>query len=57
MIHTSLLKAGSLEAGFFCLERAPELKGIPLVLVREGFAEDQPEILPSSAPAQCYLRP
>ncbi|GKF51904.1 hypothetical protein Tco_0148371, partial [Tanacetum coccineum] len=47
--------AGSLEAGFFCLERAPELKGIPPVRVREGFAEDQPEILPSSAPARCYL--
>jgi len=50
-IHTSLLMDGSLEAGFFCLDRLPELKVMPAFRGREGFADDQPAVLPSSPPA------
>lgn len=48
---TSLLKAASSASAPFCLDTLPEIKGSPVLLVREGFAEIQPEGLPSSPPA------
>ena len=46
--QTQLTSSG---IGFFCLDKLPEIKGSPVLLLREGFAEDQPVCLPSSPPA------